>query len=233
MNFGAHKKALRILILFSTLVFVIILLLVLAIVYHTYFLNPYYEKTIEREYSTPDEELGINISETFIYTHIFDIERYYNPNDSTRRWPNVIDSEVIDFYSDRVSRFENQSKRVQVKMEYTANSTHFSNAEVNISPSRIRMKTDSNDERTIAFEDPDNIARFGLKYMNNSSIMKTIEPTLFSFNSSGYLVDMYFHYYEYTGRKAGYGKELRQIAVLGDDYTVKLILLVDFGNMIS
>jgi len=233
MDIGMHRKSLRIVILFSTLVFVMLILLILAIVVHTFFLNPSYEMTIQREYSTPDEERAINISETLNYTDIFDIDRYYNPKDSDRQWPNIIDGEVIEHYSDRVRRLENLSRRVRVKLEYIANSTHFPKAGINVSSSGIKIKMDYDDERTIIYEDPDNVMHVGIRYLNNSSILKKIEPRTFSFNNSGYLVDMDFHYYEYTGPKAGYGKELRQIVVLGDDYTVKLIVLVDFANMIS
>ena len=145
----------------------------------------------------------------------------------------MIDGAVIEHYSDRVRLLENNSRRVRVKLEYIVNSTHFSKAEINVSPSGIRMKMDYDDDRVIAFEDPDNVEYFGVKYLNNSSMMEKIEPRTFAFNNSGYLVDMHFQYYEYTGPKAGYSKELRQVVVLGDDYVVKLIVLVDFGNVIS
>ena len=217
MNIEAYKRGLRILMLFSSLVFAIIILFVLAIVFHTYFLNPSYMMSIEREYSTPEEELAINISEAFNYTETFDIGRFDNSKDPGHQWPNVIDREVIEHYSDRVRLLENNSRRVRVKLDYTVNSAHFSKAEINFSSYGIRMKMDYDDDRAVVFEDPDNVVHIGIKYLNDSSIMEKIEPTDYSFNSSGYLVDMHFQYYEYTGLKAGYSKELRQVVVLGDD----------------
>jgi hypothetical protein len=178
-------------------------------------------KTINRSFSTPEEENALLTAENADYSKIFNVSRFCEAEyEGTLTNPNFIDSGVIKYYN---NTFDTTNERLQSKgFYYSTNSSKMDNvrAVFDNSTNRIGLVNilDSNGI-TIS-----SLSAYGLYAYNNNSDIQEIDSHIINFDFSNcYMVTTELRYSETYGNLGAFLLHSRQAVVLSADYRILFI----------
>jgi hypothetical protein len=205
-----------------------------------------YERTVARNFDTPDEERALLAAESINYSAISSRDRfdgssdpqaYLNPGTYLAyTGANFIDSQAIDYYETRYANLkgkEGLNAPKQIELTYEANAQKRSEFRIYNSPAPEGVAWHNT---TIVMSAPNGTVSLSSGSMqfffkNQSSYQMTAWAYDFNF-SNCYFVEMDLQYSEIYAPTAAFFSHVYQIVVLDDNF-VPLLVALESGTAVS
>ena len=205
-----------------------------------------YERTVARNFDTPDEERALLAAESINYSAITSWERFDGSSDPEAYLhpgtylaytdANFIDSQVIDYYETRYANLkekEGLNSPKQIELTYEAKAQNRSEFRIYNSPAPEGVAWHNT---TIVMSAPNGTISLSSGHMQffykNQSSYQTIEWE-YDFNFSNcYFVEMDLQYSEIYAPTAAFFSHVYQIVVLDDNF-VPVLIGLESGTAVS
>ncbi len=195
---------------------------------------PSYQRTVERNFETADEEHAISEAESLNYAAITSKERfggdsdpqaYLNPGTYLSYvYPNYVDSKTLSYYETRYVSQQGKESPKGVSLNYSANASKCSELQIynSLPPPNVTWHNN-----TIVISTPNGLETISsgsmqFFYKNQSSYQQVEWEYDFTFTDC-YLLKMRFEYSEVYASVAAFFARVDQIVVLDQNFEPLLV----------